>query len=100
MGAPGEPSFDPLAIASVVTGVLGLISCCCCFLLPLPIAAIVTGALGLSKINEHPETSKGKELCYIGIGLGVLSLLITVAMFIINMINGGSMTQPSWQQFK
>jgi len=92
--------METLAIVSVVTGALGLISCCCCFALPLPIAAIVTGGLGLSKINQEPGRFKGKELAYIGIGLGILAILITITLFIINLVGGGSFGQPAWQQFK
>ncbi len=92
--------METLAIVSVVTGVLGLISCCCCLAIPIPIAAIVTGGLGLSKINREPGRFKGKELAYIGIGLGILAILITITLVIIKMVGGGSIGQPAWRQFK
>ena len=99
-GGEGPPQTETLAIVSVVTGAIGLFSCCCCLALPLPVAAIITGGLGLSKINQEPGRLKGKELAYIGIGFGILAVLVTIAMVIINMVSGHGTMQPAWRQFK
>lgn len=87
-----------MAIVSAVLGGVGLISCCCICLAPLPIAAIVTGIMGMKKINETPGL-KGKELTYVGIGLGAFSLLLTIVAFIWNLVAGGGGFQPTWEQF-
>ena len=99
-GGEGPPQTETLAIVSVVTGAIGLFSCCCCLALPLPVAAIITGGLGLSKINQEPGRLKGKELAYIGIGLGILAVLVTLANVLINMVSGHGTMQPAWRQFK
>lgn len=60
----------PLAIASLVTGILSILPSCCCFGflgIPLAIAGIVTGGLGLSKIKANPDAFKGNGLAIAGI---------------------------------
>ena len=108
---PGSQGFGPggggvapqktetLAIVSAIAGVIGSLSCCCCLFVPLPIAAIATGAIGLNKIKADPNL-KGKELAIVGIALGGLVLLLTIASIVFNLVTGGvdALTHPQWQQ--
>jgi uncharacterized sodium:solute symporter family permease YidK len=60
----------PLAIASLVTGILSIIPSCCClgFLgIPLGLAGVLTGVLGLMKIKAAPDTFKGNGLAIAGL---------------------------------
>jgi hypothetical protein len=78
---PPPPPLQPvrqqsqgLALASMLTGILGLVLGC---LGPLSgIAAIVLGGLALSQIKKSPETTGGKPLAIIGIVTGGLTVLI------------------------
>ena len=76
--SPPPPSgTDPLAIASLVSGLLALpFTCCCgCVVFPAAIAAIVTGVM----VAIKPD-AQGKVMAYVGIGAGALSMLIWLAM--------------------
>jgi hypothetical protein len=98
-GGVAPQKTETLAIVSTIAGVIGTLSCCCCILVPLPIAAIATGAIALNKIKADPNL-KGKELAFVGIALGALVLLLTIASVIFNLVTGGvdALTRPSWQQ--
>jgi len=90
-GPGGEQKTETLAIVSAIAGVLGLSSCCCVCIVPVPLVAIVTGILGMKKIGQDPGL-KGKELAYVGIGLGGLTILLSIASVIFNLITSGSAT--------
>ena len=72
---PPQPLARPsqgLAVASMVTGILGLVLGC---FGPLPgIAAIVLGSFALSQIKKSPLTTSGKPLAIVGIVTGSLTL--------------------------
>ena len=72
---PAAGGTDPLAIASLVCGLLALPSMCCCgcISLPLALAAIVLGVL----VAMKPE-SESKILAYGGIATGAITLLLSV----------------------
>jgi hypothetical protein len=86
-GAPGQSAFGPptggprvhpLAIVSLVAGILSMPACCCWFGLSLPLCAMICGYLALLKIRSNPQVYSGKLFCYIGMscgGLGFLSCL-------------------------
>ena len=67
-------------MASMITGILGLILGC---FGPLPgIAAIVLGWIALSQIKRSPETTGGKPLAIIGLVTGSLTLVFYGLLFI------------------
>ena len=85
--APMEPAWRPppppaqpvrqqsqgLALASMITGLLGLVFGWCFG--PLPgITAVILGGLALSQIKKSPETTGGKPLAIIGIVTGSLEI--------------------------
>lgn len=73
---PLQPVRQPnqgLAVASMVTGILGLVLGC---LGPLPgIAAVVLGWIALSQIKNSPQTTSGKPLAIVGIVTGSLTIV-------------------------
>jgi hypothetical protein len=83
---PGSSAYPPgnsppaalvLAIASVVLGFMGFSGGCCCLFLPLPPIAIL---LGIISLTQKPD-STARTVAIIGIALGVLSIVVTIAMF-------------------
>jgi hypothetical protein len=78
-GAPGGgPRVHPLAIVSLVAGLLSVPACCCWFFgFPLPIGAVVCGFLALGKIKSNPQVYSGSIFCWIGMGCGALGLIMT-----------------------
>jgi len=80
---PLRPIAKPsqgLAVASMVTGILGLVLGC---FGPLPgIAAIVLGAMALSQIKKSPQTTGGKPLAITGLVTGGLTLVFYGLLFI------------------
>jgi hypothetical protein len=100
---PGQrpPTTNILSIISLVLSALGLPLFCCCNVCasPLPIAGIVCGAIALSQINKDPQTHKGKELAFAGIGVGALGLLLGLGLLIYAIATGGSVA-PDPSQFQ
>jgi len=73
---PLQPLAKPsqgLAIASMATGILGIVLSC---FGPLPgIAAIVLGGVALAQIKKSPQTTGGKPFAITGIVTGALTVL-------------------------
>jgi hypothetical protein len=77
MQGPTGARIHPLAIVSLVLGVFCLPSCFCCgFGSIAPIAALICGVVGIVKIDAMPQVFTGKSLCYAGIGLAALGLVL------------------------
>jgi hypothetical protein len=83
MMGSGGPSFNPLAITSMILGILSIPSCCCWFVgAPLAIAALVLGIVGMGKIRSNPQAYKGSGMAITGIVLASIALLLDlVAIF-------------------
>lgn len=95
---PPQPAWQPpppptakqqsqgLAIAAMLTGILGLVFGC---FGPLPgVAAVVLGWLALSQIKRSPQTVGGKPLAIIGLVTGGLTIVF-YGLFILWMIAAG-----------
>lgn len=95
-----SPKYHNLAIVSVILGALSFANCCCCFSAPIPVAAIITGALGLNGIKGDPRY-KGTELAYVGIALGVLNLVFSLAITAYQIFTAGfsSIGENPWERF-
>jgi hypothetical protein len=83
---PAQPaSYQPgtavktsgMAIASLILGIIGMIS------IPtmlLSILAIIFGAIGMGQVNKSNGLLKGKGMAVTGIILGILAILLTIAV--------------------
>jgi len=87
--SPPAPVYVPirtqksqgLALASMITGILGLMMFGCFF--PLPgIVAFVLGLVALSQIKKSPEKFGGKPYATAGVIMGGISILFLVAMIL------------------
>jgi hypothetical protein len=77
------PSFHPLAIASLVLGLLSVPTCCCLFASPLfSITGVALGIVALGKIRENPHTWKGHEMAIAGIALSSVGVLFEILAFL------------------
>lgn len=87
-GYPGGQAYaapaptNPLAITALIAGIAGFI------ILPFigSLVAIITGHMALSKLKTSGEQGRGMALAgvimgYVGIALGVLSLILLVALW-------------------
>jgi Domain of unknown function (DUF4190) len=84
-GAPGgygqaPTQTSPLAIVSLVLGILGLP--CCAFLL-LSIGAVVTGFLARKQIQESQGRLKGDGMALAGLILGGVGLVVSVLYWVL-----------------
>lgn len=85
---PGPSHYPPaspnqaataLAITSLVLGVVGFTSGCCCLLVPVPLLAIIVGVIALT---QKPDPT-AKNLAIAGIVCGAFSLVVfAVVMFL------------------
>lgn len=77
--------MHPLAIVSLVAGILSIPSCCCwLFGFPLPLCAIVCGVLAMGKIKNNPQVYSGTIFCIIGMACGGLGLIMTAGFHLTN----------------
>ena len=76
--------LDPLATASLICGVLGIVFICCCglFTLMLSPLAIILGVVSLVRIKNSPDTLSGMGMAWAGIGTGVAALGFYLLYFI------------------
>lgn len=90
-GPPGDPSgvpptygrpqqTSPLAIVSLVLGILGLP---CCMFFVLGIAAVVTGLVSRKQIRDSQGRLKGDGMALGGIVLGVVALMFALVYTIL-----------------
>jgi len=79
----GQPKFNPLAIVSMILGILSIPSCCCIFLgAPFSIAGLVLGIVAMGKIRGNPQMFKGGGMAIAGIVCSAVGLILDlVAIF-------------------
>jgi len=76
----GPPS-QGLAIASLVCGILSLVTWCLwCLSAPLALVAVVLGHVALGRAKADPSRSGGKGMAKAGVITGYLGLLAAIAM--------------------
>lgn len=75
-----------MAIASMITGILGLMFGC---FGPIPgVVAVVLGWMALQQIKKSPETTGGKPMAIIGVATGSLAILFYGLLFLWFLIAG------------
>ena len=78
-GAPQGGGTSGLAIASMITGIISPITCCCQPVSgPLAIAALTMGIISLSKIKSSNGALRGGGMAIAGIVLGGIGILMTL----------------------
>jgi Domain of unknown function (DUF4190) len=79
----GQPRFNPLAITSMILGILSIPSCCCWFFgAPMAVAGLVLGIIGMGKIRSNPQMYKGGGMAIAGIVCASVGLILDlVAIF-------------------
>jgi len=84
-GPPGAPfgmtpQFHPLAITSMVLGILAIPTCCCGLLgAPLGVAGLVLGIVSMRKIRSEPQAWKGGGMAMAGIVTASIGLILALA---------------------
>jgi predicted acyltransferase len=69
-----------MAIASMITGILGLMFGC---FGPIPgVAAVILGYIALQQIKKSPATTGGKPMAIIGIVTGSLAIFFYGLLFL------------------
>jgi hypothetical protein len=95
IGAPGYYPGAPvrnsgLAIASMVCGIAGYLTCYFVGILGIP--AVICGHMALSQINSSHEPVAGRGMAIAGLILGYLGILITLgasSFFVFALIGAG-----------
>jgi hypothetical protein len=79
----GGPKVNPLALTSMILGILSIPSCCCWFLgAPMAVAGLVLGIIGLNKVRSSPQMFKGGGMAIAGIVCSSVGILLDlVAIF-------------------
>lgn len=79
---PEPPRNAPLAVAGLVTGIIGVIPCFWGIGV-LALAAVVLGLRGRRQVQESAGVLRGDGLALAAIVLGVVGLLATVAYWVL-----------------
>jgi hypothetical protein len=75
----GGPRFNPLALTSMILGILSIPMCCCQALsVPLAIAGLVLGIIGLTKIRANPQGWKGGGMAIAGIATSSVGIILSL----------------------
>jgi hypothetical protein len=78
----GGPRFNPLALASMVLGIVSIPGCCCWFFgAPMAVAGLVLGFVSMGKIRSNPQMFKGGGMAIAGIvcsGAGLMLDLVAI----------------------
>lgn len=91
-GPVDEEKMNPLAIVSLVAGILSVPLCCCLGGGALPgIVAVVTGFMAISQCNQDPNM-KGRGLAIAGLVCGGVGVLLGILYWVMQ-IAGMSMQQ-------
>ena len=83
-GVPGQgPKVHPLAILSLVLGILSIPLCCCSlFGAWAPVGAVACGLIAMNKIKLAPHLFSGNSLAIAGIVTGSFGLMLDlIAIF-------------------
>ncbi|ALR03243.1 DUF4190 domain-containing protein [Xylella fastidiosa] len=74
-----QQKTSTLAMASLITGILGLTW------LPVvgSLCAIITGHMARAEIQRHPEALKGDELATVGLILGWIVAIMAAIIFVV-----------------
>ena len=77
------PKTAGKAIASMVTGLVGLLTICCGFLVVSSIVALVLGILARKEIRNSNGALKGDGMALAGIITGVIGIVMVVISIIL-----------------
>jgi hypothetical protein len=88
------PRMNPLAQAGMTLGILSLTLGVCCYGLPFNVAGLVCSISALSQINKDPQREQGKGMAIAGLVLSILSLLLSLVVFVMLVIFGS----PNWMR--
>ncbi|MGB0100092.1 MAG: DUF4190 domain-containing protein [Nocardioides sp.] len=77
------PKTAGKAIASLVTGLVGLLTICCGFLVVSSIVALVLGILARKDIRQSNGALKGDGMALTGIITGVIGILMVIVSIIL-----------------
>jgi hypothetical protein len=85
MSAGGGASTNGLAIASLVLGILGVVTCGYTFFIA-PILAVVLGVVARKQIAERGQAGDG--MAKAGLALGIVGLVISVLLIVFVIVLG------------
>lgn len=80
-GPPGPqgPRVNPLAIVSLVLGILSIPGCCCWFTsAPMAVAGLACGIIGMAKIRNSPQMWQGQGLAIAGVVCSTVGIVLAL----------------------
>lgn len=78
-----QPKTSGKAIASLVTGLVGLLTICCGFLVVSSIVALVLGILARKEIQRSNGALKGDGMALTGIITGIVGIILVIVTIIL-----------------
>ncbi len=79
-----QPTNEPLGIASMVTGIVALVLCCCYPVSGfLSVVALSLGIGSLIKVGKNPLSYRGKGFAIAGVATGSIALLLCLGIVLL-----------------
>jgi hypothetical protein len=76
----GQVPFNPLAIVSMILGIISIPSCCCWFVgAPIAVAGLVLGIISMQKIRGNPQAWRGGGMAIAGVITASIGLILAIA---------------------
>jgi hypothetical protein len=72
------------AVAGLITGLISLLSFCCCVGFPFNLLGLTFSIIGLVQINNRPDVYSGKGMAIAGLITSALSLLLGIGGLALN----------------
>jgi hypothetical protein len=89
LGQPTGPKNEPLAVASLIAGIVGIPLLCCWILgFPISIAALVTGFLARRRISESNGALTGDGMALAGLILGAVGVVLSIVLIVLWVVLG------------
>ena len=82
-GAGATTGHNPVCVASLATGILGVLGSFGCIVLgfPLGVVAVVTGIIGVAQLRNQP--GEGRAMAIAGICCGVVAIVLPFILFVL-----------------
>lgn len=87
-GIPARPANNPLALASMICGIAGLVLMFCWVGFLPAVAALIMGFIGRNQINQSGGAQGGSGMALTGIITGAIAVGLSLLIIVVYLVTG------------